>query len=107
MILKATHNLTTREITEDEAWETLDWFVGCFRRHGIDQVVLIYGYDWDLGEKTWKDQVVDVADVRDHIKAAESEELGWLGYDDLYIKINEVVQIHYCHHEELHLNYDE
>jgi len=107
MILKTRCNLTTRETTENEAWEILDWLLRCFQRHGIDEVVLIYGYDWDLGEVSWQDQAVKVGDVETHIKAAESKELGWLGYDDLYIKIRETVQVHFCHHEELHLNYDQ
>lgn len=107
MILKTRHRLDTREVTEYEAWEILDWLLESFRRHGIDEVVLIYGYDWDLGEKTWKDQTVKVDDVRTHIKAAESKELGAFGFDDVYLKVRESVQIQFCHHEELHLHYDE
>jgi hypothetical protein len=106
MILKTKHALDTREITEDEAWEILDWLLDSLRRHGIDEVILIYGYDWDLGKQTWKDQAVKVDDVPTHIKAAESNDAGSLGYDDLYIKVGASVQIHFCHHEELHLHYD-
>ena len=106
MILKTRHRLDTREITEDEAWEILAWLLDSFRRHGINGVVLIYGYDWDLGKLTWKDQAIKVDDVHTHIKAAESNDAGSFGYDDLYIKVGESVQIHFCHHEEPHLHYD-
>ena len=84
MILKDTQNhLQTREITETEAWEILDWFLDCCRRHGIAEVTLIYGYDWDVGDNSWADQAVEVAAVREHIKAEEEKERGCLGDDDL------------------------
>jgi hypothetical protein len=108
MILQHTkHHLQTREIAETEAWEALDWVLDCCSRHEIAEVTLIYGYDWDVGDKSWKDQTVNVASVRAHIRAEEKEKRGYLGYDDLYIKIDDAVQVLFCHHSELHLQYDQ
>jgi hypothetical protein len=108
MILGDTkHNLQTREITEVEAWEILEWVLDCCRRHGISEVTLIYGYDWDVGDESWADQLVQVANVREHIKAEEEKERGFFGYDDLYIQINGEVQVQFCHHSDVHLSYDQ
>ncbi len=108
MILKnAKYNLQTREITEAEAWEILGWVLDCCRRHGIAEVALIYGYDWNVGDKSWADQPVPLADVYDHVKAEEERKRGCLGNDDLYIQINGEVQVLFCHHSEVHLQYDQ
>jgi hypothetical protein len=108
MILQDTkHNIQTREITETEAWQILGWVLDCCRRHGITEVALIYGYDWDVGEKSWADQSVPVANVREHIKAEEEKERGGLGCDDLYIKVDETIQVLFCHHSDVHLQYDQ
>ena len=107
MILKTRYDLVTRPIGGDEAWRILDWLLDCLHRHGVVEVVLIYGYDWDIGEKSWQDQTLQVITVRDHVKETEDRESGLLGSDDLYIKVNEAVQIHFCHHEHLYLNYDQ
>ena len=108
MILQDTkHRLQTREITEIEAWQMLGWFLECFQRYGITEVTLIYGYDWEVGDNSWKDQCVKVTDIRKHIKEKEEKEKGYLGFDDLYVKIDEVVQVHFCHHSDLHLQYNQ
>jgi hypothetical protein len=108
MILQHTkHSFQTREITETEAWEILDSFLDCFQRNGITEVTLIYGYDWKVGDNSWKDQRVNVKDIRKHIKEEEKKESGYLGFDDLYIKIEEVVQVHFCYHSDLHLQYNQ
>lgn len=101
------YNLQTREITDTEAWEILDWVLNCCRRHGIAEVTLMYGYDWDVGGKSWTDQPVSVDNVHDHIRAEEEKERGYLAYDDLYIKIGDALQVYFCHHSEVHLQYDQ
>ena len=107
MILQDTQfNLQTREIDETEAWQILDWLLACFERHGVEEVILILGLGWEVGDKSWADQLVKVADIRKIISEAEAAELGCLVYDDVYIKLDEETQIHFCHHEDLHLNYN-
>lgn len=107
MILQDTkHNVQTCEITEAEAREILGWILDCFRRHGVTGVTLIYGYDWSVGDKSWADQPVSLADVCDHIKTEEERERGCLGYDDLYLQVGGEVQVLFCHHSEVHLQYD-
>ncbi|HSW00892.1 MAG TPA: hypothetical protein VLI39_12010 [Sedimentisphaerales bacterium] len=107
MILKDTkHNGQTREIRETETWEILGWVLDCCRRHGISEVTLIYGYDWDVGDKSWADQPVPVVNVCEHVKAEEEKEKGCLGCDDLYLQINGEVQVQFCHHADVHLQYD-
>ena len=107
MVLKTVHNLATRTITEQEAWTFLRDSLDCFGRHGIDSVALVYGYNWGNEIYNWKDQIVAIAEVPSHIKNVESMKLGWLGYDDLYIRVGDLVQIQYCHHEHIHLNYNQ
>ncbi|MEN6428700.1 MAG: hypothetical protein ABFE13_25410 [Phycisphaerales bacterium] len=108
MILPDTkHNVQTRVITETEAWEILAWVLDCCQRHGVGEVTLIYGHNWDAGDKSWADQSVPVATVREHIKAQEEKERGYLGYDDVYIQVNGEVQVLFCHHSEVHLQYDQ
>ncbi|MEN6575822.1 MAG: hypothetical protein ABFD90_05710 [Phycisphaerales bacterium] len=94
-------------ITETETWEILGWVLDCCRRHGVDEVTLVYGYNWEAGDKSWADQFVPVANVRTHIEAEEEKERGCLGYDDLYIRVNDEVQVLFCHHSEVHLQYDQ
>jgi hypothetical protein len=101
------HNVQTREIKEVEAWEILGWVWDCCRRHGVEEVTLIYGYDWDVGDKSWADQVVPLAGVREHVKAEQEKEKGYLGCDDLYIQVNGMVEVQFCHHSDVHLKYDE
>lgn len=108
MILQDTkHNVQTREITQAEAREILGWVLDCCRRHSVEEVILIYGYDWDVGDKCWADQVLPVASVREHIEAEEKREKGYLGFDDVYIQIHGEVQVLFCHHSEVHLQYDQ
>jgi len=94
-------------ITETEAWEILAWVLDCCRRRGVGEVTLIYGYDWGAGDQSWADQSVPVATVREHIKTQEEKERGYLGYDDVYIQVNSEVQVLFCHHSEVHLQYDQ
>jgi len=102
----AKRNLQTREITETEAWEILDEVLDGCRRHGVGEVILIYGYDWDVGEKSWVDQSVEVGHVCEHVRAQEQKERGALGHDDLYLEVGDAVQVLFCHHGEVHLGYD-
>jgi len=99
--------MQTRAITEAEAWEILSWVLDCCSRHGVGEVTLIYGWDWDVGDKSWADQSVPVANVCEHIKAQEEKERGCLGYDDVYIQVHGEVQVLFCHHSEVHLQYDQ
>jgi hypothetical protein len=101
------HNVQTREIKVGEAWKILGWVLDCCRQHGVNEVTLIYGYDWEVGDKCWADQVVPVASVREHIKAEEERGRGCLGFDDVYIQIHGEVQVLFCHHSEVHLQYDQ
>ena len=106
MILETKNILTSQTFNEDEVWSILDWFIDCFSRHSVDKVTLIYGFAWGNEIYNWEDQIVKVSEVREHIKNVESKDFGYLGCDDLYIKIGEDVQIQFCHHQDIHLNYN-
>ena len=108
MILKDTeHSLQSGEITDAKAWEILDMLLDCFRKHKITEVTLIFGFDWQVGDECWADQTVKIDDIHEYIKAQEIKETGYLNYDDVYIKISDTVQVHFCHHSDMHLEYNE
>lgn len=48
---------------------------------------------------------MELVDLRCRVKEAEAKELGPLGTDDLFITAENVVQIQYCHHADIHLTY--
>jgi hypothetical protein len=62
---------------------------------------LPFGYDWG----DWQYETVEVANLRSRVKEAEARESGWLGNDDLFVRVENVVEIQYCHHADIHLTY--
>ena len=95
------YDLLSRNLTEEEVWPSFDWILACLSRHGVTTVSVMFGYDW--GE--WEYETVELASLRSRVKEAEARELGWLGTDDLFIKVENVVEIQYCHHADIHLRY--
>jgi len=104
---KTKYNLQTREVTDAEVWKILDWVLGCFARHGIVEVTMIYGYEWDIASLQWEEKLIEVGTIRDRVKALEDEGCGRLGQDDLFIRIDDRVEVQFCHHADVHLRYDE
>jgi len=104
---KTKYNLQTREITESEAWEIFGWVLACLARYGIVEVTMIYGYEWDVGSLLWEEQLIEAGTIRDRVKALEDEGRGRLGQDDLFIRIDNRVEVQFCHHADVHLRYDE
>jgi len=95
------YDLLSRNLTEEEVWSSFDYILGCLSRHGVTAVAVMFGYDWGQ----WQYEPVELASLRSRVKEAEARELGWLGNDDLFIKVENVVEVQYCHHADIHLKY--
>jgi hypothetical protein len=95
------YDLLSRNLTEEEVWSSFDWILGCLSRHGVTAVLVVFGYDWG----DWQDETVELDNLRSRVKEAEAQELGSLSTDDLFITVENVIQIQYCHHADIHLKY--
>jgi hypothetical protein len=95
------HDLLSRNLTDTEVRSSFDWILACLSRHGVTTVSVTFGYDWG----DWQHETVELAGVRSRVEDAEARQLGSLGTDDLYIEVEGVVQIQYCHHADIHLTY--
>ncbi len=99
--MEKTYDLLSRNLTEDEIRSSFDYVLGCLSRHRVAAVSVMFGYDWG----DWQPGTVELATLRSRVKEAETQGLGSLGADDLFIKVEGVVQIQYCHHADIHLTY--
>jgi len=99
--METDRDLLSRNLTEQEVWSSFDWILECISCHGVTAVSVIFGYDWG----DWRAEAVEVASLRSRVKQAEAQDLGSLGTDDLFIIVEDIAQIQYCHHADVHLKY--
>ena len=92
-------DLLSRNLAEEEIWSSFDWIVACLSRYGITTVSVAFGWAWG----DWKSEPIELANLRSRVLKAEAQELGSLSTDDLYIQVEGIVQIQYCHHADIHL----
>ena len=95
------YDILSRNLTEKEMWSSFAWIIDCLFRHRIETVAVMFGFGWG----DYEYETIQLSDLRPRVEKAEAQELGSLSTDDLYIKVEGVVQVQFCHHADIHLLY--
>lgn len=102
------HKCRTKELKRELLLADVDHLIDVCKEYCIDTFTVLFGFSWGIDYHDWVPQELSVDKLKDEILQAEKMEWGQLGDNDLYITIPKFnLEILYCHHADIHIEYDE
>jgi hypothetical protein len=99
--------IVTHTITQAQVRDELKFLVNYFKGDEFKSCQVLFGYPWGLeyysGDE-WKYEEVELQNLLAKIQELEKANLGEIGLDDIFIKINDL-EFRFCHDLDIHLSF--
>lgn len=102
--------LVTDPLGVDDLWSDLRANIDWLSKHGVAEVLVMFGFSWGkhIYDKEWVDLPIAVADLEQRVRAAEAQNFGRLGRDNLYLSIPQYeARLYYSYESDIHLSHAE
>lgn len=104
--------ILTYSISEDQIHEELKFFEEYFIQLGYLNCEILFGAFWGneyyQNQNDWKYEKISIKEIAVKVKSLEEKKIGYLGRDDLFIKIEDLAfEFLFCNDSDIHIKFDE
>jgi len=98
----------TRELSVSDLRSELGYIAEYLSSNGHNTGLVLFGFAWgnDYYEtSSWEEETIPLTELSAKVKTVESQDIGSLGSDDLFLKVGGI-EVHFCHHSDIHLSFE-